>query len=102
MYPLVGKWILSAICPLITATIPVLYFCFSIAFQLCPGQISAIMSIGTTCITLFNPLTTILCFRCFRQVTARTLTGGRYRNDVKHMATIGIHSTSVGALSLAN
>ncbi|KAI1698449.1 serpentine type 7TM GPCR chemoreceptor srd domain-containing protein [Ditylenchus destructor] len=62
-----------AICPLFTTSFPVFYFCITIALQLCPGQISVLMAIVLTSITVFNPLTTIICFRCYRQVTARLL-----------------------------
>ncbi|KAI1693066.1 hypothetical protein Ddc_23169 [Ditylenchus destructor] len=65
-----------AICPLLTTSFPVFYFCITIAFQLCPGQISVFMAIVLTSVTVFNPLTTITCFRCYRQVTARLLCCG--------------------------
>ncbi|KAI1700319.1 hypothetical protein DdX_16784 [Ditylenchus destructor] len=36
------------------------------------------MAIALSSITLFNPLTTIACFRCCRQITIRVITCGRY------------------------
>ncbi|KAI1703678.1 serpentine type 7TM GPCR chemoreceptor str domain-containing protein [Ditylenchus destructor] len=66
-----------AICPLFTTSIPVFYFMATIAFQLCPGQISAMMTICLSSISLFNPLTTIICFRCFRQATIRFVSCGQ-------------------------
>ncbi|KAI1691902.1 serpentine type 7TM GPCR chemoreceptor str domain-containing protein [Ditylenchus destructor] len=67
-----------AICPLITTTFPVFYFITTTGLSLCPGQISALMTIGLSSITLFNPLTTIACFRCYRQIAIRIVTCGRY------------------------
>ncbi|KAI1711414.1 serpentine type 7TM GPCR chemoreceptor str domain-containing protein [Ditylenchus destructor] len=66
-----------AICPLITTTAPVLYFCATIAFQLCPGKFSALMTIAVSSITFFNPLTTILFFRCYRRVVIRIFPCGK-------------------------
>ncbi|KAI1706060.1 serpentine type 7TM GPCR chemoreceptor str domain-containing protein [Ditylenchus destructor] len=70
-----------AICPLFTTSMPVFYFMTTIAFQLCPGRVSAIMTICLSSISLFNPLTTIICFRCYRRAAARLLTCGRYNKD---------------------
>ncbi|KAI1701403.1 serpentine type 7TM GPCR chemoreceptor str domain-containing protein [Ditylenchus destructor] len=70
-----------AICPLFTTSIPVFYFMTTIALQLCPGRASAIMTICLTSISLFNPLTTIICFKCYRRTTVRFLTFGRYNKD---------------------
>ncbi|KAI1703771.1 serpentine type 7TM GPCR chemoreceptor srd domain-containing protein [Ditylenchus destructor] len=93
-----------AICPLITLTLPVLYFCLTIATGICTGRVSVIMAIVLTSITVFNPLTTIVCFRCYRQVTARgflsILTCGHYTysGSVKLPAATGaIKSNSQGA-----
>ncbi|KAI1715821.1 serpentine type 7TM GPCR chemoreceptor str domain-containing protein [Ditylenchus destructor] len=72
-----------AICPLVTTTIPVLYFMIIIVLRFCPGLTSAIMTIFLSSITLFNPLTTIVCFRCYRRFTIRLLTCGRVCNIVK-------------------
>ncbi|KAI1693625.1 serpentine type 7TM GPCR chemoreceptor srd domain-containing protein [Ditylenchus destructor] len=83
-----------AICPLITTTIPVFYFCVTIGFSLCPGQISAIMTSGTTCITLFNPLTTIICFRCYRKITVRIITCGQGSNVIEPRPTFATHSSN--------
>ncbi|KAI1695786.1 hypothetical protein Ddc_20969 [Ditylenchus destructor] len=76
-----------AICPLFTTSIPVFYFVTTIAFQMCPGRISAMMSIFLTSISLFNPLTTIICFRCYRQATARFVTCGRCSASVSSAAS---------------
>ncbi|KAI1704814.1 GNS1/SUR4 family domain-containing protein [Ditylenchus destructor] len=67
-----------AICPLITTTVPTLYFCATIILQLRPGWISVFMASATSSITLFNPLTTIICFRCYRQVILRLIACCRY------------------------
>ncbi|KAI1700793.1 serpentine type 7TM GPCR chemoreceptor srd domain-containing protein [Ditylenchus destructor] len=66
-----------AICPLITTTAPLYYFCTTFVLKMCPGRISATMTSATTFITLFNPLTTIICFRCYRQATIRLVTCSR-------------------------
>ncbi|KAI1704805.1 serpentine type 7TM GPCR chemoreceptor srd domain-containing protein [Ditylenchus destructor] len=58
-----------AICPLVTTTGPVFYYIFAIAFQQCSGPtLSGTMSMAATCVTFFNPLTTILFLRCYRRV----------------------------------
>ncbi|KAI1709769.1 serpentine type 7TM GPCR chemoreceptor srh domain-containing protein [Ditylenchus destructor] len=78
-----------AICPLFTTSIPVFYFMTTIAFQLCPWRVSAIMTICLSSISLFNPLTTIICFRCYRRAAARFLTFGRYNKDsVKSLTNV--------------
>ncbi|KAI1691179.1 hypothetical protein Ddc_24392 [Ditylenchus destructor] len=85
----------QAICPLITTTVPVLYLCATVALQLCPGKFSAMMTIAASCITFFNPLTTILFFRCYRRVVVRFFTCGK---RVRPGETPAItHSTSNGA-----
>ncbi|KAI1703772.1 serpentine type 7TM GPCR chemoreceptor str domain-containing protein [Ditylenchus destructor] len=95
-----------AICPLVTTAVPVFYFCFTIAIGICPGQISVIMAIVLTSITIVNPLTTIVCFRSYRQATARgflsILTCGHY-SGVTHMmpGMVVIKSTSQGTTSNA-
>ncbi|KAI1697042.1 serpentine type 7TM GPCR chemoreceptor srh domain-containing protein [Ditylenchus destructor] len=66
-----------AICPLITTCIPIFYMLTTITLQLCPGRISGMMSISLSSASLFNPLTTVICFRCYRQATARFVTCGR-------------------------
>ncbi|KAI1703120.1 serpentine type 7TM GPCR chemoreceptor srd domain-containing protein [Ditylenchus destructor] len=76
-----------AISPLVSSTIPVLYFIVVIALKLRPGPISAaLVSLCLSSVTLFNPLTTIICFRSYRQTTIRFLTCGQFgksqRNDV--------------------
>ncbi|KAI1710237.1 beta-lactamase domain-containing protein [Ditylenchus destructor] len=80
---------LCAICPLITTTFPVFYFITTTGLSLCPGQISALMTIGLLSITLFNPLTTIACFRCYRQIAIRIVTCGRYDSQNRE-ATVSI------------
>ncbi|KAH7696795.1 hypothetical protein AAVH_36131 [Aphelenchoides avenae] len=57
----------QAICPLVTSGIPIFFFIVTICFSLCPGAISAFMTTGVTCITVFNPLTTIFFMRCYRE-----------------------------------
>ncbi|KAI1702326.1 hypothetical protein Ddc_17121 [Ditylenchus destructor] len=47
-------------------------------FSLCPGPISAVMSTLLSSVTLFNPVTTIVCFRCYRRIAARVISCGRY------------------------
>ncbi|KAI1700324.1 serpentine type 7TM GPCR chemoreceptor srd domain-containing protein [Ditylenchus destructor] len=70
-----------AICPLFTTSIPVFYFMTTIGLRLCPGRISAVMAIFLSSISLFNPLTTIICFRCYRRATVRLITFGRLANS---------------------
>ncbi|KAI1697277.1 serpentine type 7TM GPCR chemoreceptor str domain-containing protein [Ditylenchus destructor] len=72
-----------AITPLLTTTVPVLYFVVVIALQLSPGRVAILtMSIGVTTITLFNPLTTIMFLRCYRQATIKMFTCGWRKNLV--------------------
>ncbi|KAI1699340.1 serpentine type 7TM GPCR chemoreceptor srd domain-containing protein [Ditylenchus destructor] len=78
-----------AIFPLFTSCIPVLYFVTTIAFQMCPGRISAIMTIFLSSVSLFNPLTTITCFRCYRQATVRFVTCGRRSASVSSTTNAG-------------
>ncbi|KAI1704802.1 serpentine type 7TM GPCR chemoreceptor srh domain-containing protein [Ditylenchus destructor] len=63
-----------AICPLITTAVPTLYFCTIIVLQLCPGWLSVFMAIAASSISLFNPLTTIVCFRCYRSAAFKLVT----------------------------
>ncbi|KAI1700583.1 serpentine type 7TM GPCR chemoreceptor str domain-containing protein [Ditylenchus destructor] len=67
-----------AICPLVTSTIPAFYFIAVIALKLRPGPILALITICLSSVTLFNPLTTIICFRCYRQAAIRLLTCGQF------------------------
>ncbi|KAI1703119.1 serpentine type 7TM GPCR chemoreceptor srd domain-containing protein [Ditylenchus destructor] len=67
-----------AVCPLVTSTIPVFYFIAVIALKLRPGSILALMTICLSSVTLFNPLTTIICFRCYRRAGIRLLTCGQF------------------------
>ncbi|KAH7692984.1 hypothetical protein AAVH_39987, partial [Aphelenchoides avenae] len=62
-----------AICPLVISGIPIFFFVVSICFSLCPGSISAFMTTGTSCITVFNPLTTIFFMRCYREAVFKHL-----------------------------
>ncbi|KAI1691270.1 serpentine type 7TM GPCR chemoreceptor srd domain-containing protein [Ditylenchus destructor] len=86
-----------AICPLVTSTIPVFYFIAVIALKLRPGPILALITICLTSVTLINPLTTIICFRCYRQVAVRLLTCGQFgkprRNVVNTTSPSRITST---------
>ncbi|KAI1698344.1 hypothetical protein Ddc_19159 [Ditylenchus destructor] len=65
--------LITMIIPIITMTIPIMYVCITFVWQVNPGQISALISSTATLITLVNPLTTIMCFRCYRQATIRHL-----------------------------
>ncbi|KAI1703768.1 serpentine type 7TM GPCR chemoreceptor srd domain-containing protein [Ditylenchus destructor] len=71
-----------AICPLVTTTVPVFYFLISMVFQLSSGQVSAFMTTASTCITQFNPLTTIIFLRCYRRVAVRLISCGRHQSHV--------------------
>ncbi|KAH7712898.1 hypothetical protein AAVH_19773, partial [Aphelenchoides avenae] len=62
-----------AICPIITTGIPISYFIVTIAFSLSPGPISAFLSTATSSITAFNPLTTVVFMRCYRNAVMRTI-----------------------------
>ncbi|KAI1704900.1 serpentine type 7TM GPCR chemoreceptor srd domain-containing protein [Ditylenchus destructor] len=73
-----------AITPLITTTVPVLYFSVVIVLQLSPGRIAILtMNICVTTIAFFNPLTTIMFLRCYRQATIKMLTCGWRKHSVK-------------------
>ncbi|KAI1703121.1 serpentine type 7TM GPCR chemoreceptor srd domain-containing protein [Ditylenchus destructor] len=88
-----------AISPLVSSTIPVLYFITVIVLKLRPGPISAaLVTLCLSSVTLFNPLTTIICFRSYRQTTIRFLTCGQFgnsqRNVVHSMINSGIASNN--------
>ncbi|KAI1699809.1 hypothetical protein DdX_17099 [Ditylenchus destructor] len=83
----------SAICPLITSTGPIYYYSASFIFQLCPGKFSAIMSSAVSWITFFNPLTTILCFRCYRQTTLRFIACGSIKPTI-NPSSLPVNPTS--------
>ncbi|KAI1699810.1 serpentine type 7TM GPCR chemoreceptor str domain-containing protein [Ditylenchus destructor] len=82
-----------AICPLITSTGPIYYYSASFIFQLCPGKFSAIMSSAVSWITFFNPLTTILCFRCYRQTTLRFIACGSIKPTI-NPSSLPVNPTS--------
>ncbi|KAI1703019.1 serpentine type 7TM GPCR chemoreceptor srd domain-containing protein [Ditylenchus destructor] len=85
-----------AICPLITATIPVYYFIFCFIFQLSIGWLSAMVTSMLSLITVFNPLTTVICFRCYRQNAIRLLTCGTLcRNVVKPTSSLEMTPASL-------
>ncbi|KAI1704803.1 serpentine type 7TM GPCR chemoreceptor srd domain-containing protein [Ditylenchus destructor] len=90
-----------AICPLVTTTVPLSYYLFAIFFQLRTGKISAIMTTATTCITLFNPLTTIIFLRCYRQVALKMITCAPCRRKVVPQETITLSSTLSGHTAIA-
>ncbi|KAI1703118.1 serpentine type 7TM GPCR chemoreceptor srd domain-containing protein [Ditylenchus destructor] len=85
-----------AVCPLVTSTVPVFYFIAVVTLKLRPGPILALITICLSSVTLFNPLTTIICFRCYRQTAIRRLTCGQYgkppRNAVSTTTPSGITS----------
>ncbi|KAI1694696.1 serpentine type 7TM GPCR chemoreceptor srd domain-containing protein [Ditylenchus destructor] len=77
-----------AICPLVSSTIPVLYFILVIALRLRPGPIAAaLVSLCLSSVTLFNPLTTIICFRSYRQATIRLLTCGQFGKSQRNVGS---------------
>ncbi|KAH7719722.1 SRJ-4 protein [Aphelenchoides avenae] len=57
-----------AITPLVTTTGPVLYIIIATMIELSPGPVQCFIASGITSITLFNPLTTMLAMRCYRNV----------------------------------
>ncbi|KAI1694941.1 serpentine type 7TM GPCR chemoreceptor str domain-containing protein [Ditylenchus destructor] len=77
----VGSFI--AICPLISITMPLYYFCTVFAFQLCSGWISAYITSALSAITVINPLTTIFCFRCYRRAALKSFTCNRLKATVR-------------------
>ncbi|KAH7711413.1 hypothetical protein AAVH_21286, partial [Aphelenchoides avenae] len=62
-----------AICPLITTAIPIFYFIITICMSFCPGAISAFMSTAVTSITMFNPITTVVFMRCYREAVLKVV-----------------------------
>ncbi|KAI1707097.1 serpentine type 7TM GPCR chemoreceptor srd domain-containing protein [Ditylenchus destructor] len=83
-----------AIIPLLTCAFPTLWYCICITFRLSPGILSVIMSSLVSSITFFNPLTTIMFLRVFRQATIRFLTCGRRYNVVMPEGTTSSHIRS--------
>ncbi|KAI1699721.1 serpentine type 7TM GPCR chemoreceptor srd domain-containing protein [Ditylenchus destructor] len=82
-----------AISPLVSSTIPALYFITVGALKLRPGAIpSALVSLCLSSVTLFNPLTTIICFRSYRQTTIRLLTCGEIGKSQRKVVHITITS----------
>ncbi|KAI1692217.1 hypothetical protein Ddc_23737 [Ditylenchus destructor] len=69
-------------------------------FSLCPGPISAVMSTLLSSVTLFNPVTTIVCFRCYRRIAARVIFCGRYdaqKRDNNTEMTVAQQNNTSGA-----
>ncbi|KAH7709308.1 7TM GPCR protein [Aphelenchoides avenae] len=60
-----------AICPLITTSVPILYYMAAAYMELSPGPNQAFMTMAVSSITMFNPLTTIFFMRSYRQVILR-------------------------------
>ncbi|KAH7696724.1 hypothetical protein AAVH_36203, partial [Aphelenchoides avenae] len=60
-----------AVCPLVTTTVPVMYFVATATLGFCPGPISIVMSSVITVITVFNPMTTIAFMRCYREAAQK-------------------------------
>ncbi|KAI1690616.1 hypothetical protein Ddc_24821 [Ditylenchus destructor] len=85
--------------PLITTTVPLLYFDSTVALQLCPGKFSAMMTIAATSITFFNPLTTVLFLRCYRQVVVQFFTCGK---KVRPRETSAIAQSTSNAVPKSN
>ncbi|KAI1696884.1 serpentine type 7TM GPCR chemoreceptor str domain-containing protein [Ditylenchus destructor] len=84
-----------AITPLIAITIPVYYFCTVFAFQLCSGWISAYITSALSAITVINPLTTIICFRCYRRAALKSLTCDRLKMASNSVAARTASNTNI-------
>ncbi|KAH7710579.1 7TM GPCR protein [Aphelenchoides avenae] len=70
-----------AICPLVTTTVPVMYFVATATLGFCPGPISIVMSSMCTVITVFNPMTTIAFMRCYREAAQKHFCRCRRKNN---------------------
>ncbi|KAH7724845.1 hypothetical protein AAVH_07431, partial [Aphelenchoides avenae] len=57
-----------AITPLLTSTVPILYYVVAALIELNPGPMQCLFSMAVTSITMFNPITTVLFMRCYRRV----------------------------------
>ncbi|KAH7698397.1 7TM GPCR protein, partial [Aphelenchoides avenae] len=62
-----------AIAPLLASTGPTALIVSLMVFRVSPGSIAAYITLGTSLITLINPLTTIYFVRSFRRVVANKL-----------------------------
>ncbi|KAI1699635.1 serpentine type 7TM GPCR chemoreceptor srd domain-containing protein [Ditylenchus destructor] len=90
-----------AICPLVTITVPVIYFILSFTTRLRTRYVSVIMTSGLSCITLFNPITTILIFRCFREVIFRTLSCNIFSTSMTKVIKVFETTQVTSSFSLA-
>ncbi|KAH7720901.1 CRE-STR-90 protein [Aphelenchoides avenae] len=62
-----------AIVPLVTSTVPTVYFLIMGFFELTTGPYAAFVGTAVSSITLFNPLTTIFFMRCYRDVVLKAI-----------------------------
>ncbi|KAH7712264.1 Protein STR-90 [Aphelenchoides avenae] len=62
-----------AIVPLVTTTVPILYFMGTSFFEVTTGSYAVFLGIAVSSITLFNPLTTICFMRCYREAALKAI-----------------------------
>ncbi|KAH7714680.1 hypothetical protein AAVH_17938 [Aphelenchoides avenae] len=63
----------GAVTPLITTTVPILFYFGMLLLKRNPGPLQCLLSIACTSITMFNPLTTVAFMRCYRDAILRAL-----------------------------
>ncbi|KAH7706294.1 hypothetical protein AAVH_26486 [Aphelenchoides avenae] len=70
-----------AITPLVTTTGPILYYIGACLIELSPGPMQCFIAVACTSITMFNPLTTMLAMRCYRNVVFKPCLPKKARVD---------------------
>ncbi|KAH7705873.1 hypothetical protein AAVH_26911, partial [Aphelenchoides avenae] len=83
-----------AITPLVTTTVPVLYYIAASLLGLSPGPMQCFISVACTSITMLNPLTTILAMRCYRNVVVKPFLSKKSRVDANITRATGLSVAS--------
>ncbi|KAH7704231.1 hypothetical protein AAVH_28576 [Aphelenchoides avenae] len=79
-----------AITPLVTSTVPILYYVVAAVIKLNPGPVQCFLSMAATSITMFNPITTVLFMRCYRRVVIGRCLREKTSNSVTATTITGL------------
>ncbi|KAH7711609.1 hypothetical protein AAVH_21077 [Aphelenchoides avenae] len=79
-----------AMTPLVTTTTPVMYYISACLMELSPGPIQVFVAVACTSITMFNPLTTVLFMRCYREVVFKPCMRKKVRVDAGTTQATGL------------
>lgn len=92
----------QAICPVITSDMPILYLMAALICKWHPGGVSSFVETSTSSITFWNPIMTIVCIRCYRQVITKPLSAiyGKARGRVSTAPPTGLHGTTLAGMSV--